>query len=160
MSEQKPVDEAVVTMLAERACERLMYRYAQYVDFGEAGRIAELFTTDGVWLGADGNGMDGQAKIHETMSRRQGLTRRQSRHVMTNVLIDVESSTKATGVAYLLNYRHDSLSGVAEKPAPAAPPKFVGEYHLRFQCVEGTWLIEHLRFDLVFLRPRSVPAED
>jgi hypothetical protein len=147
--------DAVETMLAERACERLMYRYAQAVDFGKASGIAELFTVDGIWLGADGNSMEGREAIHAVMSRREQLTRRQSRHVMTNVLVDIESPTRATGVAYLLNYRHDSTTGVALKPAPAAPPKFVGEYHLTFACVDGTWLIEHLRFDLVFLRPRT-----
>ncbi len=101
--------------------------------------------------------MNGKAEILATFSGREKLTRRQSRHVMTNVLVEVDSPTRAHGIAYLLNYRHDSDTGVAEKPAPAAPPKFVGEYHLRFACVDGTWLIEHLSFDLAFLRPRSRP---
>jgi hypothetical protein len=145
------------TMFAERACEKLMYRYAQAVDFGEASRIADLFTEEGVWLGADGRGMNGRGEIFAAMSRRQELKRRQSRHVMTNVLVDIESATRGNGVAYLMNYRHDSDTGVAEKPAPAAPPKFVGEYHLSFACVDQQWLIEHLRFDLVFLRQRTRP---
>jgi hypothetical protein len=144
MTVETGLDE-IQTMLAERACERLMYLYAQAVDFGEASKIADLFTEEGVWLGADGRGMNGRGEIHAAMSRRQGLTRRQSRHVITNVLVNIESPTSANGVAYLQNYRHDSDTGIAEKPAPAAPPKFVGEYHLKFARVDDTWLIEHLR---------------
>ncbi|MET0146480.1 MAG: nuclear transport factor 2 family protein [Ilumatobacteraceae bacterium] len=149
------IDPAVVaTLVAERSCERLMYTYAQLVDFGGAAGIADLFTTDGVWLGADGGAMRGQAAIREAFSRRQGLTRRQSRHVITNVLVDVRSPDEAEGIAYLINYRHDSQSGVAEHPAPADAPKFVGEYHLSFRKDAAGWRIATLRFDLAFLRSR------
>jgi ketosteroid isomerase-like protein len=140
---------------AERACERLMYRYAQYVDFGQAARIAELFAENGAWLGADGNGMRGRQAIHDGFAQRAALTRRQSRHVITNVLIDLASSDSATGIAYLVNYRHDAASEHAERPAPAGLPKFVGEYHLTFTRVERVWLIDTLRFELAFLRRHS-----
>src|SRR5215218_9605997 len=94
-------------MAAERACERLMYRYAQHVDFGHAARVADLFTEEGVWLGADGRGMHGRDAIRASFAVRETLTQRQSRHVMTNVLVDVSSPDDAAGVAYLINYRHD-----------------------------------------------------
>ena len=45
--------------------------------------------------------------------------------------VDVDGD-EATGVAYLVNYRHDSESGVAESPAPADVPKYVVEYRDRF----------------------------
>ena len=61
----------------------------------------------------------------------------------------------STGIAYLINYRHDSSSGQAEHPAPADHPKFVGEYHLTFRKVDGEWKIATLRFDLAFLRRRT-----
>jgi hypothetical protein len=40
-------------LLAERACERLIVEYCRLVDFGEAARIADLFTEGGVWSGVD-----------------------------------------------------------------------------------------------------------
>jgi uncharacterized protein (TIGR02246 family) len=151
MTAQDQIDR----MVAERACERLLNEYARRVDSGTASAMAELFTADGVWLGADGRGMNGQDEIREAFTRREALTRRQSRHVITNVLVDVTSPTDATGIAYLINYRHDSTTGQAEHPAPADHPKFVGEYHLTFRKVEGEWKIATLRFDLAFLRRRS-----
>jgi hypothetical protein len=75
--------------------------------------------------------------------------------VITNVLIAVTSPTDATGIAYLINFRHDSPTGVAEQPAPADHPKFVGEYHLTFRVDDGAWKIATLRFDLAFLRRSS-----
>ncbi|MCU1343934.1 MAG: nuclear transport factor 2 family protein, partial [Acidimicrobiia bacterium] len=88
-------------------------------------------------------------------AEREKLTRRQSRHVMTNVLVDVKSPDEAGGIAYLINYRHDSTQEEAEHPAPANHPKFMGEYHLAFRRVEAQWLIASLRFNLAFLRRRS-----
>ena len=94
-----------------------MHQYARYVDGGNASRIAELFTDDGKWIGADGGTMNGKAEILRAFTGRQGLTRRQSRHVITNQLVDVIDEDHATGIAYLINYRHDSKTGVAERLA-------------------------------------------
>ena len=146
------VQEEAERVVAERACERLLYQYAHFVDTGNAARIAEIFTPDGVWIGADGRTLNGRDEVRAAFSARQALTRRLSRHVMTNVLIDVHSDTEASGTAYLINYRHDAGGEVAETPGPARHPKFVGDYHLSFRRVEGEWLIASLRFDLIFLR--------
>jgi len=151
MEHQLEVDR----LLAERACERLLNEYARRVDSGNASAVADLFTDDGVWLGADGAGMHGRDEIREVFSRREALTRRQSRHVITNVLVEVASPTDATAVAYLSNYRHDSSSGRAEQPAPVDHPKFVGEYHLSFRDIDGEWKIASLRFELAFVRKRT-----
>jgi uncharacterized protein (TIGR02246 family) len=143
------------TMIAERACERLVYRYAWLVDSGEAAAIADLFTADGVWAAGDGEPMRGRDGIRAGFTARQAIARRQSRHVMTNVLIDVHSADEASGRAYLVNYRHDSETGVAERPAPSGAPKYVGEYQLTFRRVEGEWLFATLDLDLAFVRRRT-----
>jgi len=142
-------------MVAERSCERLVYRYAWLVDSGEAVGIADLFTLDGVWAAGDGEPMRNREGIRAGFAARQAIVRRQSRHVMTNVLIDVHSADEASGRAYLVNYRHDSDSGVAERPAPSDAPKYVGEYHLTFRRVDGEWLFATLDLDLAFIRRRS-----
>jgi hypothetical protein len=136
------------TLLAERECERLVYRYAWLVDSGEA---------DGTWEAGGGAPMVGRDGIRQGMAARQAVGRRQSRHVMTNVLIDVTGPDTATGRAYLVNFRHDSASGAAEKPAPADVPKYVGEYHLTFRRLEDGWRFATLSLDLAFVRrPRPV----
>ena len=150
-------DDDLARLYAERACEQLIYAYARCVDSGEAGQVADLFTDDGVWTGADGRSMNGREQLRTAFLGRQGLTRRLSRHVMTNVQIEVHNENEASGIAYLINYRHDGLSDTAEKPGPARHPKFVGDYHLTFRRVDGRWRIATLRFDLIFLR-RSDPS--
>lgn len=149
------MDEASLELMwAERACERLVYRYAWLVDSGEAAGIADLFTEDGVWLAGDSEPMRGRDGIRSGFSARQAVTHRQSRHVMTNVMIDVDGDT-ATGRVYLVNYRHDSGTGVAALPAPSDSPKFVGDYGLTFRCVDGEWLFVTLELDFAFLRQRT-----
>lgn len=142
-------------LLIERHCERLIADYARCVDFGEAARIADLFTVDGVWEAGDVR-MDGRDAIRAGFSRREGVTRRVSRHVCTNVAVDVVSDDEARGLCYLINYRHDRWDGEDPgAPSPAGHPKFVGEYHDRFRRTPEGWRFFHRRCTLGFMRPPS-----
>ena len=152
------LDEQVRRLVAERDCQRLVHEYAWLVDSGAASGVADLFTDDGVWLGADGRGMHGQEEIRKGFAHREGLARRQSRHVMANVRIDLDGRDHAVGTAYLVNYRHDAAGSVAARPAPADHPKFVGDYHFTFRCTADGWRFESLRFELAFLRERRAPS--
>lgn len=145
------MDDEMQRVIDERACERLLVEYTHLVDFGNAPGIADLFTTDGVWRTED-FAMNGQDEIRAGFGRRQGVTRRQSRHVCTNVVIDVDGDT-ATGLCYLVNYRHDSETGTAEKPAPADVPKYVGEYRDTFVRTPDGWRIKDRYCEMAFVRP-------
>jgi ketosteroid isomerase-like protein len=138
-------------MLDERACERLITDYTHLVDFGNAPGIADLFVEDGRWY-TDDMSMDGPVGIRDGFTRRQGVTRRQSRHVCTNMAVTVEGDT-ASGLSYLVNYRHDSGTGVAETPAPAGLPKYVGQYHDTFVRTAHGWRFKDRYFVTAFLRP-------
>jgi ketosteroid isomerase-like protein len=138
------------TLLDERAIERLIAVYCHLVDFGDAPAIADLFVAEGRWTSAEVD-MDGQDQIRAGFTRRQAVTRRQSRHLCTNVVVDVDGDT-ATSLCYLVNYRHDSQTGVAESPAPAGLPKYVGEYRDRFVRTPDGWRFSERRFELAFLR--------
>ena len=105
-------------LLAERACERLIVEYCRLVDFGEAARIADLFTEDGVWSGVD-LVLDGREEIRAWFVKRQGLERRVSRHICTNIGVDVLSPDEARSVCYLVNYRHDRRAG--DETSPSRP---------------------------------------
>ncbi|MGI9614026.1 MAG: nuclear transport factor 2 family protein [Acidimicrobiales bacterium] len=150
MPDQLANDDALRRIDDERACERLIATYCHLVDFRDAPAIADLFTADGSWR-ADGVDMVGQDEIRAGFTRRQGVTRRQSRHVCTNVVVDIDGDT-ATGLCYLVNYRHDSASGVAELPAPGDVPKFVGEYHDTFRRTPEGWRFVDRRCDMTFVR--------
>jgi hypothetical protein len=147
--------EDLARLLIEHACGRLITDYARFVDFGEAARIADLFTADGVWEG-DGLRMEGRDAIRAGFARRQGVTRRVSRHVCTNVTIDVVGADEAHGLCYLINYRFDRSAGDdPTAPAPAGHPKFVGEYRDRFVRTPEGWRFAHRACTLTFVRPPS-----
>ena len=147
------MDSDLQRMVDERACERLITTYTHLVDSGNAPAIADLFVDDGVWH-TDEFAMRGQDEIRAGFVRRQGVTRRQSRHVCTNIVVNVDGD-EATGLCYLVNYRHDSDTGEAAKPAPADVPKYVGEYHDRFVRTEHGWRFADRYFDIAFLRPSA-----
>jgi ketosteroid isomerase-like protein len=152
MSDPAPAN-ALQALLDERAITRLMTDYTRFVDFGEAARIAELFTEDGVWDGP-GVRMQGRAEVHEFFSRRETVSRRTSRHVITNVAIDLVGPDEATALSYLVNFRHDSRGDVV-LPVPADHPKYVGEYRDRFVRTAAGWRFAERVFTNAFLRTRA-----
>jgi uncharacterized protein (TIGR02246 family) len=141
--------DALARLLAERACERLVTEYCHLVDHGEAARIAELFTEDGVWSSPE-NTMTGREAIARGFARRQANTARMSRHVCGNVLIDVTGADQATGVCYLTLYRHD---GVPERAtSPSDVPAIVGEYRDTFARNADGWRFKRREIVVSFVK--------
>lgn len=144
-------------LLAERVITRLMTDDTTFVDFGHAERIAELFTDDGVWDGP-GVRMEGRAEILRFFSRRAEVSRRTSRHVVTNIAIDLEGVDAARALSYLVNFRHDARGEVV-LPVPSGAPKYIGEYHDRFVRTGAGWRFAERTFTNAFLRePSPEPA--
>lgn len=144
-------------LLVERACERLIVEYARRVDFGEASRIADLFTADGRWEGTD-LVLEGREAIREWFVRREGVTRRVSRHVCTNVAVQALSPTEATSLCYMLDYRHDRREGDRSLPVPAEHPKYIGELRDTFHLTGEGWRFASRYVTVAFQRARSRPA--
>lgn len=140
-------------LLAQRACEALIYEYCQRVDFGNAGQIADLFTEDGQWHGTDLS-LDGREQIREWFVGREGVTRRVSRHVCTNVAVRILSEDEAESVCYMINYRHDRRDGDTSLPVPAEVPKYVGELRDRFRRTSEGWRFTRRQVDVAFVRRR------
>jgi hypothetical protein len=143
-------------LLAERACERLIVEYTRRVDFGHAAEIADLFCADGEWHGVDLHLTD-REQIRAWFVKREGVTRRVSRHLCTNIAIDVFSEDEAESVCYMINYRHDRQEGDLSLPVPVEVPKFIGELHDRFRREPDAWRFASRRVDLSFVRRRARP---
>jgi hypothetical protein len=141
-------------VLAERACERLIVEYCRLVDYGNAGAIAGLFTEDATWEGTD-LVLDGRDEIRAWFERRAGVTRRVSRHVCTNVAVDVTSDDEAQSICLLINYRHDRREGDMSLPVPADHPKYVGEIRDRFRRTPEGWRFASRKVEVAFVRPSS-----
>lgn len=148
--------DAIERMLIERACERLVVQFCHYVDHGEAQRIADLFSEDGVWSVPGISTLTGQAELRAGLGERQAKQSRVARHVCSNVLIDVLDEDTAEGVAYVANYRHDR--GPEENDTDLAPvdhPLMIGEYRDRFVRTPEGWRIARREVVVAFRKLRS-----
>jgi hypothetical protein len=141
-------------LLIERACERLIYTYARLVDFNQAEQIADLFTLHGVWESGRRRWV-GQSQIRAGFRKRQLHTERKSRHICTNVLVELHGSSEASGLTYYTIYRHDG--GFGNRPAPFNGERIMGEYHDKFLLVGKEWRFAYRRATLAFSNRRATP---
>ncbi|MFD7999396.1 nuclear transport factor 2 family protein [Streptomyces mirabilis] len=147
---------ALERLLAERACERLVLDFVHRLDLGEPGSVADLFTEDGVWRWPEGDRLvEGRAALRAYFGGRP--EDRLSRRMMANVLVTVDSPTKARATSYFTTYRVDGHTGGM---VPAGPPVQIGHYEDSFREVGGTWLLSTRTLFLPFggPTPRQRPS--
>jgi ketosteroid isomerase-like protein len=138
------------TLMIERACTQLIIDYCHFVDHGQAAKLADQFTEDGVWAWGEAI-MDGQDAIRRGFEKRQAVTERMSRHVCTNLKLEVIDADHAEGVTYLILFRHDGEPGRAT--SPACVPDMVGEYRDRFTRTADGWRFQHRELVINFMHP-------
>lgn len=136
-------------LLIENACQRLVTAYCHHVDHGEAARIADLFSDDGVWFGG-GARMEGRAALEKGFQARQDQAERMSRHVCQNFLCTVIDEDNAEGVVYLTLYRHDG--DPERKFSPLEGPELIGEYRDKFVRTHQGWRMSSREIVVSFMR--------
>ena len=136
------------TAAIERACEALSIAYARAVDFRDYDTFVTLFTEDGEL--DTGTPLEGRAAIRDALSHRPDELR--SRHVITNVFIDVLSATEARGISYITLYRHVGPESLKGAPVPLDGPAAVGHYEDRFVRTASGWLFKRRKLHLAFRR--------
>ena len=133
-------------LVAEQACAALITRYTHLVDEGQASEVADLFTVDGVWASPEST-LEGRDAIRAAFLRRE-QSRRRSRHVCTNVAIDVADESNAAGLCYLTLFRTDT----EEIPARGTSPDLVGVYRDRFVHTSDGWRFASRVTEVSFVR--------
>jgi ketosteroid isomerase-like protein len=121
----------------ERACERIIYAYSRALDLGDMSAAADFFAEDGSMARpmAPQQVIQGRETIRAAL-----LTRPKSlltKHLATNVMIDVLSSDEARGLSYLTMI--STTPGDAVAPYVSAGPVYFGEFKDRFVRVGGEW---------------------
>jgi hypothetical protein len=124
-------------LLIERDCTRLSVDYGRFVDFGQASRVADLFTEDGICELSAGR-FEGIGQIRAFFEKRQAQADVVSRHVMTNIAIHVHDDGHATGLVYLTFYR---VAWDRGEPAPLGLPSYVGSYADEYRRTPAGWRI-------------------
>ena len=122
----------------ERACEQLVYAYSRALDQGDMSGAADLFAENASMA----RPMTPDQVIHGRETIRAALLTRPksllTKHLATNVMVQVESLDKAIGISY--------LTMIATTPAAEDKPPFVsngpiyfGEFKDRFVREHGLW---------------------
>jgi len=137
----------------ERACERLSIAYARHVDFRDYDAFVELFSED-CRLEVGGL-VEGREALRPWLARRPDDLR--SRHVFTNIHVDVIDADHARGITYVTLYRHVGKEALAREPIELAGPAAVGHYEDEFVRTAAGWRIASRKAQLAFLRADAFP---
>jgi len=120
----------------EWACARLVNLYANRNDAGDWEAVASLYTTDGVMTRptAPDAPIVGRDAILAAFRARPP---RATRHICTNIVIDVQDATTAAGESAMLLF------------TGAAVP-LVGSFHDRFVLTAEGWRFSERRGSILF----------
>ncbi|MEG3168014.1 nuclear transport factor 2 family protein [Sphingomonas sp. LB3N6] len=126
-------------MSIEHACERLIRRFALLNDAHDHDAIAAMFTEDGSFARPTDpdNPVRGQDAIRAFFRDRP---KRETRHVIANTVVDVESPTAARAVSYVVLYTGEQ-----------GKTTLVGEFvDTLSQDMAGTWRLASRTGSLAF----------
>ena len=122
----------------ERACERLVYEYSRALDLGDMSAAADFFAENGSM--ARPMMPDAVIQGRETI-RTSLLTRPKTlltKHLATNVMIDVESRDSASGLSYLTMISTTPPAD-GKPPYVSQGPVYFGEFKDKFVREKGGW---------------------
>ncbi len=123
------------TLLAERACERLILEYCDYTDTRQFDRLVQLFATSGVLNRSDTGELRGRAAIKAFFD---ALPLEQFVHASSNALVSVTGPDSATATSYVTVCRSHGQKNAAGLPK-LNPPYLVARYVDRFVVEDGAW---------------------
>jgi hypothetical protein len=129
---------AVERIAIERACERIVYAYSRALDLGDTSAAADFFAENGSMTRpmAPDQIIQGRETIRASlMSRPKTLL---TKHLATNVMIDVESRDTARGISYLTMIS-TTPPGDTKPPFVSQGPLYFGEFKDRYVRENDVW---------------------
>ena len=119
---------------AREGIERLLFAYSDTIDRGQFEETAALFGADGLYgLVGAGAAKGAQQVLHTFRSNVRtydGVPR--TRHVVTNVVIDVDDDGSSGTARSYVQVLHQA-------PGRPLAPVAAGTYHDRVHLVDGKW---------------------
>ena len=122
----------------ERACERIVYAYVRALDLGDMSVAADFFAENGSIARpmAPDQIIQGREAIRASLlSRPKTLL---TKHLATNVMIDVESRDAARGISYLTMIS-TTPPGETRPPFISQGPVYFGEFADRYVRENSVW---------------------
>jgi hypothetical protein len=136
MASQSIPDDATV----QRDIEHMIFRFFLYLDEQEYDRLSSLMAPTGTWL-RNNVLLRGPEAVREAMrSRPVGFT---TRHLITNIIVDVADSDHADVTFYMTVFVHSG----DEKPTAAVKmdvPMHVSIFRQKVARTSGGWRIAEL----------------
>ncbi len=131
---------AVERLEIERACERVIHAYSRALDLGDMNAAADFFAENGSFARpmAPDKIIQGREAIRASLITRPSTLL--TKHLATNVMIDVEGRDSARGLSYLTMISTTPSAGAAP-PHDSAGPIYFGEIKDRFVRVGSEWKI-------------------
>ena len=124
----------------ERACERIIYAYSRALDLGDMSAAADFFAENGSFA----RPMTPKVVVQGREAIRAALLTRPkdllTKHLATNVMIDVLGRDEARGHSYLTMISTTPPAGT-EAPYVSAGPVYFCEFADRFVRERGEWKI-------------------
>lgn len=118
----------------ERDCERVLLRFFDAFDRGDYAAMAAMFAADGAWHRA-GKVLARDDIVPELLRR---PAHQRVRHVLTNILVDVQDADHASLRCYLTAYRNLDVNRPAAQQRLRAPWLFL-ELTARMRRTDRTW---------------------
>lgn len=134
----------------EAACTRLVNQFAIYSDLARYEELAGLFTEDGRYARPTdpGNFVEGRANLLASLQARP--KDKLTRHLVTNVLIEVTSPSTPNGFSYVTQYSGSTDNVAAPHGWRANPAQLVGEYTDEYLLTPAGWKIRQRSGKLIF----------
>jgi hypothetical protein len=122
----------------ERACERIVYAYARALDRGDMSVAADFFAENASFARpmAPAQVLQGREVIRAALLTRPKMLL--TKHLATNVMIDVVSRDTARGLSYLTMIS-TTPPGDAAAPYVSAGPVYFGEFQDLFVREGNEW---------------------
>jgi ketosteroid isomerase-like protein len=139
--------DAVDRIAAERACERLIMRYALAVNDVDIAAFVRLFHQEAVWQRPGVPALCGHDAIRAFMMHQP--KDRILRHVNGLCLVTLESEQAAGAVSQTTVYE---TLGADAFPAPLAGPHMIVEYRDRLVRSGDDWLFARRDTSVIFRR--------
>jgi SnoaL-like domain len=126
----------------------LIARYATLNDTGDWQAVADLYTESGRMSRptAPDEFLLGRAAI---LASFQARPRRATRHIVANVLVDLQDETHASAASQVLLYI-GTLATDGGLPLPPAAPPLIGSFHDRLEKTGVGWRFTERRGSLDF----------
>jgi hypothetical protein len=141
----------------ERACERLVYVYSRALDLGDMNAAADCFAQDGSMARPmmPDQIVQGREAIRASLLARPKTLL--TKHLATNILIDVESRDAASGISYLTMISTTPPAD-GKPPYVSQGPLWFGEFRDRFVRENGVWKFLERRGSIQMKFSGAAPA--